>query len=61
MLEKYGNDPEEDSFKIYFLLANGKKVIATDACDKKGEGTKAFETLKYLLPEEISFGEISTY
>ena len=61
VLKKNGNDPEEDSFKIYFLLTNGKKVTAIDTCDEKGEGTRALETLKYFLSEENNFGDISTY
>ena len=56
MLIKNSNDPEEDSFKIYFLLTNGTKVIAIDTNDEKGEVTRALETLKYFLPKEINFG-----
>ena len=57
MLKKYGNDLEEECFKIYFLLTNGKKVTAIDTCDEKGEGTRALQNLKYFLPEEINEGE----
>ena len=60
MLIKNGNDPEEDSFKIYFLLTNGQKVIGIDTCDEKGEGTRALENLKFFLPKEINFGKLST-
>jgi len=61
ILKKYGNDPEEDIFKIYFLLTNGKKVTAIDTYDEKGEGARALQTLKYFLSEENKVGEISTY
>ena len=61
MLQKYGTDLEEECFKIYFLLTNGKKVTAIDTCDEKGEGVKALQNLKYFLPEENNFGELSTY
>ena len=57
MLKKYGNDLEEECFKIYFLLTNGKKITAIDTCDEKGEGVKALQNLKYFLPEEINEGE----
>ena len=49
ILEKNGNNPEEDRFKIYFILANDKKVIAIDTYDEKGEGSRALKTLKYFL------------
>ena len=49
ILEKNGNNPEEDRFKIYFKLVNDKKVIAIDTYDEKGEGSRALKTLKYFL------------
>jgi hypothetical protein len=61
ILKKYGNDLEEESFKIYFLLTNEEKITAIDTCDEKGEGTRALQNLKYFLPEENNFGEFSTY
>ena len=50
-LKKYDYDPEGDSFKINFLLTNGKKVTAIDTYDKKGEGTRVLQTLKYFLSD----------
>ena len=60
MLRKYDGE-SRNYFKIYFLLTNGKKVIVIDTYDKKGEGTRALQTLKYFLPQEIFYMDLSSY
>ena len=58
MLETYENFIEEERFKIYFILTNGKKITAIDTCDEKGVGVRALQILKYFLPEENNDGEL---
>ncbi len=59
ILKKYKD--EDKYFKIYFLLTNGKKITVIDTYDEKGEGTRALLTLKYFIPQDIFYMDLSTY
>ena len=60
MLRKYDGE-SGNYFNIYFLLANGKKVTVIDTYNEKGKGTRALQALKYFLPQEIFFMDLSSY
>ena len=56
-IEKYA-DETNYRFRIDFILNDGNKVIAVDYSDKGEELTKALQSLKSVLPEEINFEEV---
>ena len=61
ILEKYKDSESNHLFKINFILVKGTKVTAVNIRDKGEEYTKAFQSLKKHLPEEIYFEELCTY
>ena len=61
IFKKYEDSDSGKCFKINLILANEMKVTAVDVIDNGREYTKAFQSLKNVLPEEIYFEELGTY
>ena len=58
IFKKYRDSEGDHCFKVNYILANEKNITAADASERGGEYTKAFQSLKKVLPEEIYFEEI---
>jgi len=55
---RYEDNEANHCFKINFILVKEKNITVVDVFEKEGEYTKAFQSLKNILPEEIYFEEI---
>ena len=58
IFKRYEDNEANHCFKIYFFLVKEKNITVVDVFEKEGEYTKAFQSLKNILPEEIYFEEI---
>ena len=60
VFKKYNGGDAGRCFKVKIILSNGFSYTAIDIPDNKGqEYTKAFQSLKNILPEEIYFEELN--
>ena len=58
IFKRYEDNEANHCFKINFILVKEKNITVVDVFEKEGEYTKAFQSLKNILPEEIYFEEI---
>ena len=59
--KRYEDNDSGKCFKVNLILANEMKVTPVVIIDNGGEYTKAFQSLKNVLPKEIYFEELGTY
>ena len=58
IFKRYEDNEANHCFKINFILVKEKNITVVDVFEKEGEYTKAFQSLKNILPQEIYFEDL---